>query len=143
VLYDTQFVSVVQYLHTLLHLHVYTHTALHYVAHTHTNTIIYQMIRRAHLPNAADMWSIGVIAHCLLSGSPPFYAATVQELKRAVLQQEPTFSGRRWALLSDASRDFVTRLLQKVQHSSAYFSVYRILNVCYTVLCCHSVECSC
>eukprot|EP00953_Heterococcus_sp_UTEX-ZZ885_P027848 14892-Heterococcus_DN1.PRE.4 len=71
------------------------------------------MIRRAHLPNAADMWSIGVIAHCLLSGSPPFYAATVQELKRAVLQQEPTFSGRRWALLSDASRDFVTRLLQK------------------------------
>jgi serine/threonine protein kinase len=81
------------------------------------------MIRRAHLPNAADMWSIGVIAHCLLSGSPPFYAATVQELKRAVLQQEPTFSGRRWALLSDASRDFVTQLLQKVpQHSTVHCS---------------------
>jgi serine/threonine protein kinase len=92
------------------------------------------MIRRAHLPNAADMWSIGVIAHCLLSGSPPFYAATVQELKRAVLQQEPTFSGRRWALLSDASRDFVTQLLQKVKLSVAHFLTALHTDVCFTLM---------
>lgn len=58
-----------------------------------------------------DVWSAGVITYILLSGSPPFNAATDAEMKKRILDGSFEMSGKVWDAISDEAKDFITELL--------------------------------
>lgn len=60
---------------------------------------------------ACDLWSLGVIAYMLLSGTPPFKGRRDREVLAAVRKGKYTLSGPRWETVSDAAKDFIRRLL--------------------------------
>lgn len=59
-----------------------------------------------------DVWSVGVIAHVLLTGCPPFFAKTQQEIYDALLHRQPGF-GRVKDQLSKSAIDFTLQCLEK------------------------------
>lgn len=60
-----------------------------------------------------DIWSLGVLCYMLLSGSPPFYGKTVDDVYAATLQQEAVFPDKKFKHVSGACMDFMRRLLVK------------------------------
>jgi len=61
-----------------------------------------------------DIWSVGCITFELLSGHPPFNAATAPELFRLVHSRPgPTFSDWIWLDITEDAKDIVTQMLQK------------------------------
>eukprot|EP00271_Cylindrocystis_brebissonii_P004895 TRINITY_DN1681_c0_g1_i1.p1 TRINITY_DN1681_c0_g1~~TRINITY_DN1681_c0_g1_i1.p1 ORF type:complete len:786 (-),score=115.42 TRINITY_DN1681_c0_g1_i1:2752-5109(-) len=61
----------------------------------------------------ADMWSVGVNAYILLSGSRPFWGYTESGILRAVLKMDPSFGDMPWPCMSGDAVDFVRKLLSK------------------------------
>jgi serine/threonine protein kinase len=62
---------------------------------------------------AADMWSVGVIAHILLVGHPPFDDDNILQLINKVKFKPVQLRGPEWKVVSEHARDFVARLLVK------------------------------
>ena len=60
---------------------------------------------------SCDMWSVGVIVYILLSASPPFHGKTDAEMNRKIQQGIYRFPGRFWGHISQAAKDFISRLL--------------------------------
>lgn len=58
-----------------------------------------------------DEWSCGVIMYILLSGTPPFNAATDNEMKKKILDGSFSMTGKVWDAISDEAKDLVTQLL--------------------------------
>lgn len=58
-----------------------------------------------------DIWSCGVITYIILSGMPPFNGQTDQEIMKKVKLGKFSFSDPCWAGLSDACKDFISKLL--------------------------------
>jgi len=58
-----------------------------------------------------DIWSAGVIMFILLSGSPPFNAATDEDMKKKVLEGSFTMEGKVWDSVTDNAKDLITQLL--------------------------------
>lgn len=58
-----------------------------------------------------DEWSCGVIMYILLSGTPPFNAATDAEMKKKILDGKFSMSGKAWDAISDEAKDLVSKLL--------------------------------
>ena len=54
-----------------------------------------------------DIWSIGVIAYILLSGTPPFRGKNDEEILKNIKKQEVSFSGPSWKGVSADAVDFV------------------------------------
>lgn len=59
----------------------------------------------------ADMWSVGVIAHIILVGYPPFDDDDVVQLINKVKFNRVSLDGQEWQITTPEAYDFVSRLL--------------------------------
>lgn len=75
------------------------------------------LIHRYHVKS--DIWSVGVLAYQLLSGTMPFndkqnpYTPSLNEIWKAILLNEPNTVGRRWDTVGDDAKDFLKLCLCK------------------------------
>ncbi|KAL7133666.1 hypothetical protein ABFS83_12G157300 [Erythranthe nasuta] len=59
----------------------------------------------------ADVWSAGVIIYILLSGVPPFWGESEQEIFEEVLNGEVDFTSDPWPKISESAKDLVKKML--------------------------------
>eukprot|EP00579_Thalassiosira_antarctica_P016349 CAMPEP_0201946586 /NCGR_PEP_ID=MMETSP0903-20130614/54496_1 /ASSEMBLY_ACC=CAM_ASM_000552 /TAXON_ID=420261 /ORGANISM="Thalassiosira antarctica, Strain CCMP982" /LENGTH=390 /DNA_ID=CAMNT_0048489689 /DNA_START=295 /DNA_END=1462 /DNA_ORIENTATION=- len=60
---------------------------------------------------SCDLWSIGIVSYILLCGYPPFNGSSDYEIHDAIRRGHLVFEEDVWGNLSNASRDFVSKLL--------------------------------
>ena len=65
-----------------------------------------------------DVWSIGVIAHILLSGTPPFYGKSTLDIYKSIAYDVPKF-GRFKDNLTPAAIEFTMLMLDKDPNTRA------------------------
>ncbi|CAA7394715.1 unnamed protein product [Spirodela intermedia] len=68
-------------------------------------------VLRKHYGPEVDVWSAGVIIYILLSGVPPFWAESEQEIFDQVLHGSLDFESDPWPSISDSAKDLVKRML--------------------------------
>lgn len=71
-----------------------------------------EIVREQQYDERVDVWSVGVIGHILLSGCPPFYGQSKQEIYRSIVRDEPRFGKVKHAL-SDQAIEFISKCLNK------------------------------
>lgn len=70
-------------------------------------------VLRKNYSHEADMWSLGVILYILLSGLPPFWGDTEDQIFKMVLKGHIDFKTDPWPKLSEAAKDCVRKLLDQ------------------------------
>ncbi|MBA0596659.1 hypothetical protein Gorai_013469, partial [Gossypium raimondii] len=68
-------------------------------------------VLQKHYGPEADVWSAGVIVYILLSGVPPFWGETEQEIFEEVLHGELDFTSDPWPNISESAKDLVKKML--------------------------------
>ena len=71
-----------------------------------------EIVKDEHYDCKVDVWSIGVITHILLTGTPPFFGRTKIEIYDAILNRQPVF-GRLKSQLTRSAIDFTLQCLEK------------------------------
>nr|GEV61980.1 calcium-dependent protein kinase 26-like [Tanacetum cinerariifolium] len=64
-----------------------------------------------HYGSEIDIWSAGVILYILLSGVPPFWGETENDVFREILQGELDFSFDPWPVISESAKDLIKKML--------------------------------
>ncbi|KAG2641669.1 hypothetical protein PVAP13_2KG237900 [Panicum virgatum] len=64
-----------------------------------------EALSRQDVSAASDMWSVGVILYILLSGCPPFHAATNREKQQRILHDHT------WKTISSSAKELISSLL--------------------------------
>ena len=59
-----------------------------------------------------DIWGIGIIAHIVLSGNPPFDGHTNARIRDGIINKKPMFGSVRLKL-SEEAKEFTTSCLNK------------------------------
>ncbi len=59
-----------------------------------------------------DIWSIGIILHILLCGSPPFVGRNDDQIFEQITQGHLTFAAQEWKTVSNEAKIFIKKLLQ-------------------------------
>jgi len=60
-----------------------------------------------------DVWSTGVIVYILLSGQPPFFGSSKDEIYEDIQKKELNLTGSNWNGISQEAKDFITATLKK------------------------------
>ncbi|KAK9857574.1 hypothetical protein WJX84_007746 [Apatococcus fuscideae] len=69
-------------------------------------------VLRRHYTAEADIWSCGIILYILLSGVPPFWGETENQIFNAILKGKLDFQSDPWPHISQGAKDCVQRMLQ-------------------------------
>lgn len=70
-----------------------------------------EILLREGYDQQADMWSVGVIMFCLLSGSLPFTGKRHLDLFKSIIAGEFEFDEKDWEEVSDDAKDLICKLL--------------------------------
>lgn len=71
-----------------------------------------EVIKQEEYGREIDIWSGGVVAYVVLSGSLPFFNNVLHKLYRQIVERDLTFPESNWRLVSRGAQDFIVRLLQ-------------------------------
>ena len=76
-------------------------------------TMAPEVIERKPYTYKVDMFSLGVIAYMLLSGSKPFWGDTKKEVADKIVACEYNMDAQVWKVITQDAQDFVKALLEK------------------------------
>lgn len=85
--------------------------ALHHEKVGTIYTMAHELLVDGEYTNKADLWSVGVIAYMLLSGTKPFWGKTRNHVAKKITRGTYRFSGNEWSHLSKEAKKFVASLL--------------------------------
>jgi len=71
-----------------------------------------EVIKQEEYGREIDIWSVGVVAYVVLSGSLPFFHNVLHKLYRQIVERELSFPEQAWRSVAKGSQDFILRLLQ-------------------------------
>ncbi|CAD7956906.1 unnamed protein product [Amoebophrya sp. A25] len=71
-----------------------------------------EVIRQEEYGREIDVWSVGIVAYVLLSGSLPFFHSVLHKLYRQIVERDISFPDSTWSNVSKGAQDFILRLLQ-------------------------------
>lgn len=71
-----------------------------------------EVLRRNYGPEA-DLWSAGVLLYILLSGVPPFWAESEQDIFKEILEGNVDLASDPWPAISSGAKDLVKKMLKK------------------------------
>lgn len=75
-----------------------------------------ELVRHQKYSEKVDVWSLGIITYQLLSGKTPFDGKNIKSINKNILHKELKFPERQWKNLSDNSKKFIMRCLERDQN---------------------------
>ena len=72
-----------------------------------------EIVEERKYDNRADIWSLGVITHILLSGRPPFSGRTKDQIFKSIRNDEVLLNHPIWVKCSQSAKDFIKSMLAK------------------------------
>ncbi|XP_010553778.1 PREDICTED: phosphoenolpyruvate carboxylase kinase 1-like [Tarenaya hassleriana] len=70
-----------------------------------------EVLRATPYAEKIDVWSVGVVLYTMLSGTPPFYGETAEEIFEAVIRRSLRFPPKIFRGVSSAAKDFLRKTI--------------------------------